>query len=130
MKITILGSGGCVSTPRACCNCPVCTEARQKGFPYARTDSVGEKPDTPTEVASLPAIVEDIGKQAIRFGSVLGYYQGRGLIRTRGIRSLKINDILIELIPVDAQEQGRGLFDYRKHCCGRRPEGRICVEKR
>ena len=37
MSIIILGSGGCVSTPRACCNCRVCTEARQKGFPYART---------------------------------------------------------------------------------------------
>lgn len=37
MNIIILGSGGCVSTPRACCNCRVCTEARLKGFPYART---------------------------------------------------------------------------------------------
>jgi len=37
MKIKILGSGGCVSTPKPCCNCPVCVEARQKGFPYART---------------------------------------------------------------------------------------------
>lgn len=37
MNVIILGSGGCVSTPRACCNCRVCTQARQKGFPYART---------------------------------------------------------------------------------------------
>lgn len=37
MNVIILGSGGCVSTPRACCNCRVCTEAREKGFPYART---------------------------------------------------------------------------------------------
>lgn len=37
MNIIILGSGGCVSTPRPCCNCRVCTQARQKGFPYART---------------------------------------------------------------------------------------------
>lgn len=37
MNVIILGSGGCVSTPRACCNCRVCTEARAKGFPYART---------------------------------------------------------------------------------------------
>lgn len=39
MKIKIIGSGGCVSTPRPCCNCPVCVEAREKGFPYARTGS-------------------------------------------------------------------------------------------
>ena len=32
MNVIILGSGGCVSTPRACCNCRVCTQARQKGF--------------------------------------------------------------------------------------------------
>ena len=37
MNAIILGSGGCVSTPRPCCSCPICTEARQKGFPYART---------------------------------------------------------------------------------------------
>ena len=37
MNVIILGSGGCVSTPRACCNCRVCAEARLKGFPYART---------------------------------------------------------------------------------------------
>lgn len=37
MKIKIIGSGGCVSTPKPCCSCEVCTEAREKGFPYART---------------------------------------------------------------------------------------------
>ena len=37
MKIKIIGSGGCVSTPKPCCSCRVCIEAREKGFPYART---------------------------------------------------------------------------------------------
>jgi phosphoribosyl 1,2-cyclic phosphate phosphodiesterase len=36
MKFIITGSGGCVSIPRALCQCKVCTEARQKGIPYAR----------------------------------------------------------------------------------------------
>lgn len=36
MKFKILGSGGCVSTPKPCCGCNVCTEAREKGYPYAR----------------------------------------------------------------------------------------------
>ena len=36
MKLIITGSGGCVSIPRALCQCKVCTEAREKGFPYAR----------------------------------------------------------------------------------------------
>lgn len=36
MKIKIIGSGGCVSLPKPLCQCKVCTEARTKGFPYAR----------------------------------------------------------------------------------------------
>ena len=60
MNVIILGSGGCVSTPRACCNCRVCTEARQKGFPNARTscslfvEDVNLLIDTPEDInASL-----------------------------------------------------------------------------
>lgn len=36
MRFKIIGSGGCVSTPRPTCQCRVCKEARVKGFPYAR----------------------------------------------------------------------------------------------
>lgn len=163
MKLIILGSGGCVSTPRACCNCRVCAQARLKGFPYARTGcslfieeanilidtpedinaalnhaciqkvehilyshcdpdhtmgmrvieqlkmdwlagSVGKKPDNPIEVASLPTILEDLEKQSTRYGSVIGYYEAKGLIYTRKVRALKYQDILIELVPVDEQE--------------------------
>ena len=37
MRLKIIGSGGCVSTPKPCCTCRVCKEAREKGFPYARS---------------------------------------------------------------------------------------------
>lgn len=37
MNIKILGSGGCVSLPRATCSCKICKEARLKGEPYKRT---------------------------------------------------------------------------------------------
>jgi phosphoribosyl 1,2-cyclic phosphate phosphodiesterase len=37
MKVEILGSGGALTTPRPGCDCPVCSEARVKGIPYART---------------------------------------------------------------------------------------------
>ena len=163
MNVIILGSGGCVSTPRACCSCRVCTEARQKGFPYARTGcslfvedvnvlidtpedintalnnahiqkvqhilyshcdpdhtmgmrvieqlkmdwlavSVGGKPEHPIEVASLPAILDDIKKLGTRYGSALSYYEARGLVYTREIHSFMDKDILIELVPVDEQE--------------------------
>lgn len=36
MKFKILGSGGAMRIPRACCQCKVCLEAREKGFPYKR----------------------------------------------------------------------------------------------
>lgn len=36
MKFHIIGSGGCVSTPRPLCQCRICREARVKGAPYAR----------------------------------------------------------------------------------------------
>ena len=163
MQIILLGSGGCVSTPRACCSCRVCIEARQKGFPYARTGcslfigganilidtpedintslnnagiqrvetilyshcdpdhtmgmrvieqlkmdwlaaSLGKKPENPIEVASLPVILEDIKKQGTAYGSVIGYYEAKGLICTKGLYALSKDGLLVELIPVDAQE--------------------------
>lgn len=36
MKLKIIGSGGCVSIPKPLCQCKICSEARKKGFPYAR----------------------------------------------------------------------------------------------
>ncbi len=163
MNVIILGSGGCVSTPRACCNCRVCTEARQKGFPYARTGcslfiedvnilidtpedinaslnhagiqkvehilyshcdpdhtmgmrvieqlkmdwlaaSLGEKQEHPIGIASLPAILKDIKKQGTKYGSVIEYYEAQGLVYTKGIRAIKNDNLLVELIPVNEQE--------------------------
>ena len=37
MELTILGSGGCMVTPKPLCRCRVCEEARSKGWPYERT---------------------------------------------------------------------------------------------
>lgn len=36
MKIEFLGTGGAISTPRALCDCRVCSEAREKGIPHSR----------------------------------------------------------------------------------------------
>lgn len=36
MKFLITGSGGCVCTPKPLCQCSVCAEAREKGYPYKR----------------------------------------------------------------------------------------------
>lgn len=163
MKIKIVGSGGCVSTPKPCCNCPVCTEAREKGFPYARTGcslfveganvlidtpedinyglnnagverveyvlyshsdpdhtmgmrvieqlrmdwlglSVGKKIENPIKVAALPNVLEDMKLQRTRYGSVLGYYVMRGLATAEAVRSLEINGLKIDMVPVDDTE--------------------------
>ncbi|MFH1751959.1 MAG: MBL fold metallo-hydrolase [archaeon] len=36
MKLTILGSGGAIPTPRPFCQCKVCMKAREKGEPFKR----------------------------------------------------------------------------------------------
>ena len=57
MKIIILGSGGCVSTPKPLCRCRVCVEARAKGHPYARygasiyVEDAALLIDTPEDIA-------------------------------------------------------------------------------
>ncbi len=57
MKLKIIGSGGCVSIPKPLCQCNVCTEARKKGFPYARcgcslyVEDAGILIDTPEDVS-------------------------------------------------------------------------------
>ena len=126
MNVIILGSGGCVSTPRACCNCRVCTEARQKveHILYSHcdpdhtmgmrvieqlkmdwlADSLGKKPDSPIEISSLPTILEDIKKQGTKYGSFIQYYEAKGLVCAKEIRAFKKDNILIELVPVDEQE--------------------------
>lgn len=67
-------------------------------------DSMGKRQDNPIEVASLPAILEDIKKQGTKYGSAIEYYEAKGLIYTREIRTFKDNNILVELVPVDEQE--------------------------
>lgn len=57
MKFIIAGSGGCVCTPKPLCQCSVCTEARQRGYPYRRCgcslylDDCALLVDTPEDIA-------------------------------------------------------------------------------
>jgi phosphoribosyl 1,2-cyclic phosphate phosphodiesterase len=39
MKLTIVGSGGAIPTPRPFCQCPTCEKARKEGEPYKRNSS-------------------------------------------------------------------------------------------
>ena len=67
-------------------------------------NSLGKKPNNPIEIASLPAILEDIKKQGTKYGSIIEYYEARGLVYTKETRAFKKDHILIKLIPVDKQE--------------------------
>ncbi len=58
MKLTLLGSGGCMVIPKPLCSCAVCEEARQKGPPFERTGPsafIHEENvliDTPAEIST------------------------------------------------------------------------------
>lgn len=58
MRLTILGSGGCMVIPKPLCRCRVCREARQKGIPYSRggpaafLHGVNLLIDSPAEIAA------------------------------------------------------------------------------
>ena len=52
-------------------------------------NSLGKKPDNPIEVASLPAILEDIKKQGTKYGSIIEYYEAKGLVKTKEIHAFK-----------------------------------------
>ena len=57
MKFKIVGSGGCVCTPKPLCQCSICKEAREKGYPYARCgcslylEDIGLLIDTPEDIS-------------------------------------------------------------------------------
>jgi phosphoribosyl 1,2-cyclic phosphate phosphodiesterase len=59
MKLTILGSGGCMVIPKPLCRCRICREARVKGIPHARggpsavLHDANLLIDTPAEICSL-----------------------------------------------------------------------------
>ncbi len=58
MQFTIIGSGGCMVIPKPLCRCKVCSEAREKGIPYARTGpslflhDIKLLIDTPAEISA------------------------------------------------------------------------------
>ena len=55
-------------------------------------------------MASLPVILEEVKQQGTKYGSVLAYYEAKGLIRTNAIRAFRKGSLLIELVSVDAGE--------------------------
>lgn len=66
--------------------------------------SVGKKPDHPIQVVSLPAVLEDIRQQGTKYGSMLAYYEAKGLVYTTGTYTFEAGGIRIEMVPVDEQE--------------------------
>ena len=57
MNFIIAGSGGCVCLPKPLCQCEICIQAREKGYPYARCgcslylQDISLLVDTPEDIA-------------------------------------------------------------------------------
>jgi len=69
MRFVITGSGGCACTPKPLCQCNICVEAREKGFPYKRCgcslylEDIALLIDTPEDIAiANPQYTLDINK--------------------------------------------------------------------
>ncbi|MBN1188780.1 MAG: hypothetical protein JXA46_03430 [Dehalococcoidales bacterium] len=65
MKLTILGSGGCMVIPKPLCLCPVCCEAREKGPPYSRTGPAAFLHDINLLIDTPAEIIQQLNRESI-----------------------------------------------------------------
>jgi len=65
MKITLLGTGDAVGTPRIGCDCPQCTRAKKEGLTRLRTSLLVENEDRHLLIDTSP----DLRSQLLRTGS-------------------------------------------------------------
>jgi phosphoribosyl 1,2-cyclic phosphate phosphodiesterase len=65
MKITLLGTGDAIGTPKVGCNCPQCTHARKTGAMRLRTSLLVENEGRHILIDSSP----DLRQQLLRYGS-------------------------------------------------------------
>lgn len=76
--------------------------------------SVGIPNENPIQVTTLPRILEDLKKQATRYGSMMEYYEWRGLIKPEAGEFIQRGDLRIDLIPVN-KEQTVAIFVLTEH---------------
>lgn len=67
-------------------------------------NSVGESISNPINVVATPTVMDDIEKHGTRYGSAIKYYKSKQLIKTQATRSISVNGITINMIPVDETE--------------------------
>lgn len=66
MRWTILGSGGCAVIPKPLCRCRICSEARKKGVPYARSGPSAFLRDIELLIDTPAEIAQQINRSSIR----------------------------------------------------------------
>jgi phosphoribosyl 1,2-cyclic phosphate phosphodiesterase len=66
MKLTILGSGGCMVIPKPLCYCRICREARQKGIPYSRGGPAAFLHDSNLLIDTPAEIAAQLNREHIR----------------------------------------------------------------
>lgn len=73
MELMILGSGGSMPIPKALCQCDVCCQARQKGYPYKRTGPSMFVSDINLLIDTPPQIFESLNNCNIKKIDYLAY---------------------------------------------------------
>lgn len=66
MKLTILGSGGCIPVPKPLCRCSICNEARDKGIPYSRTGPSAFLNDVNMLIDTPPQIYDSLNNARVK----------------------------------------------------------------
>ncbi len=66
MKLTVLGSGGCMVIPKPLCRCRVCREARERGIPYARGGPAAYLHDANLLIDAPAEIAAQLNRERIR----------------------------------------------------------------
>lgn len=65
-------------------------------------DSVGLRCNDPLEVIALPQTMDDLRGQRTYYGSMLAYYERKGLVKMRAQDDLQLGDVRVTLVPTDA----------------------------
>ena len=65
-------------------------------------ESVGVHCENPIEVIALPQTMDDLRAQCTHYGSMIAYYEQKGLIRLHAEGKIQLGDVHVTLVPVDA----------------------------
>lgn len=137
MNFKVLGSGGAVRIPKACCSCDICTEARERGYPYKRLGQSLYLSDVDILFDTPEDIVEELNAHDIKNIDhiVYSHWHPDHTMGCRVIELLADYDRHLEVhLPeesIDVKINGNSLFEFYEandYCKIRRTNHDITVE--